>query len=178
MLVVSKVEIYMKPRRNDSSASTSHAPIGQATSLGERPNRGILGIILVVLLIITSVLGSTYLISRLLSSNADGAAIKSQQYQALFLTNGQVYFGHLSGVNNSYVHLTDIYYVQVPQSSSTSGTSSQSQQPTLVKLGNELHGPEDNMYVSRSQVLFWENLKNSGKVVQTILKYQAAGQGQ
>jgi hypothetical protein len=37
-----------------------------------------------------------------------------------------------------------------------------------VKLGNEIHGPEQEMQISSSQVIFWENLKNDGKVVDAI----------
>jgi hypothetical protein len=76
--------------------------------------------------------------------------------------------------------LTDIYYLQVQ--SSSNGTTSASQLSAtasttgsnvqLVKLGNELQGPEDMMAINREQVLFWENLKPSGKVTQAIDKYQ------
>ena len=36
-------------------------------------------------------------------------------YQAVFLANGQVYFGKLSEPNNQSVTLKDIYYLQVVQ---------------------------------------------------------------
>jgi hypothetical protein len=100
--------------------------------------------------------------------------IKSKQYQAMFLTNGQVYFGKISGLDNSYVRLTDIYYLQTQPAQPNSGSSTtQSQQNlTLAKLGGELHGPEDNMYVAKNQILFWENLKDGGKVVQAIKQSQ------
>ncbi len=105
-------------------------------------------------------------------------AVKSKQFQAVFLTNGQVYFGKFADINSSYVKLTDIYYLQVQQTvqpSSSSSSSNNNQQVSLAKLGGELHGPEDEMFISRDQVLFWENLKNSGKVVQAIDNYQASG---
>jgi len=38
----------------------------------------------------------------------------------------------------------------------------------LVKLGNELHGPEDQMSVNRDQILFIEKLKADSQVVKTI----------
>ena len=95
------------------------------------------------------------------------AAIKSGQYQALFLTNGQVYFGKLSNVDDKYVRLTDIYYLQVQQNVQPADSKTQPQ-VSLAKLGSELHGPEDQMEVNRDQVLFWENLKNDGKVVKAI----------
>jgi len=106
--------------------------------------------------------------------NADG--VKKAQYQAIFLTNGQVYFGKLTNVNDKYVGLTDVYYLQVQQSSTVqpadNKTTDQNPQVSLAKLGNELHGPEDQMAINREQVLFWENLKDNGKVVDAIKKNQ------
>lgn len=101
------------------------------------------------------------------------AAVKGGQYQALFLTNGQVYFGKLSAVNDKYVTLKDIYYLQVQQTVQPADKSKGDQpQVSLAKLGSELHGPEDEMRVNRDQVLFWENLKNDSKVVDAIKKNQ------
>lgn len=102
--------------------------------------------------------------------------INKNEFQAIFLTNGQVYFGKLADLNNKYVTITDIYYLQVQQNSSlqgASGNTNPSSQVSLAKLGSELHGPEDKMYIASSQMLFWENLKNSSKVVQAIDKYQS-----
>jgi hypothetical protein len=109
-------------------------------------------------------------------SNMSGSAgVKGGQYQAVFLTNGQVYFGKVSDINGGYVKLSDIYYLQVQQSvqpTDKAKTDNSGSQVSLAKLGSELHGPEDNMYISRQQVLFWENLKNDGKVVQAINSYK------
>ena len=102
-------------------------------------------------------------------------AVKSKQYQALFLTNGQVYFGKLSQVDDSYVKIKDIYYLQVQQQVQPSDKKNDESQPqvSLAKLGSELHGPEDTMFISRDQVLFWENLKNDGKVAKAIKDHQS-----
>jgi hypothetical protein len=43
---------------------------------------------------------------------------------------------------------------------------------SLVKLGNEIHGPEDNMSVNLEHVLFVENLKPESKVVEAIREYR------
>lgn len=99
--------------------------------------------------------------------------VKKNQYQAVFLTNGQVYFGKLSSINDRYVNLTDIYYLQVQQSvqpGAAAGTSpaTGNSQVSLAQLGSELHGPDNQMYINRDQVLFWENLKDNGKVVEAI----------
>ena len=108
--------------------------------------------------------------------NAD-SAVKTKQYQAVFLTNGQVYFGKVSHVDKSYVKVTDIYYLQVQQTvqPKDAAAAANNQQVSLAKLGGELHGPEDVMYVSRQQVLFWENLKTDGKVAKAISDYRATG---
>ena len=105
----------------------------------------------------------------------------SSGWQAVFLTNGQVYFGHLSDMNQQFVKLTNIFYLQVNQqqslqsssSSSPSTGSSSSPNLTLIKLGNELHGPTDQMNINRDQILFTEDLKSSSQVVSSINKYYA-----
>lgn len=104
-------------------------------------------------------------------------------YQAVFLTNGQVYFGKLSP-SGSFYKLTDIYYLQVTQplqqassdaSKAPTSTGTAAAQPNiqLIKLGSELHGPQDAMYIGHNQVLFWENMKSDSKVVDAINKYKA-----
>lgn len=104
--------------------------------------------------------------------------IKKDQYQAVFLTNGQVYFGKLSNPNSKYISLEDVYYLQVQDSKAADGQSQDSAEqlqqgePQLIKLGEELHGPEDVMKVSQSQVTFWENLKSDSKVVKAIEQYK------
>ena len=101
-------------------------------------------------------------------------ATVTKGYQAVFLTNGQVYFGNLS-VSGKFYKLTDIYYLQLAQSQQTEQEQLKqtNQQPQLVKLGSELHGPEDAMYIARDKVLFWENMKNDSKVVDAINKSKA-----
>lgn len=99
--------------------------------------------------------------------------VMRDRYQAVFLSNNQVYFGKISNVNADYVDLTDIYYLQVQQSVQPSdGKSETNPQVSLAKLGSELHGPEDRMRINRDQILFWENLKEDGKVVEAIKKNQ------
>lgn len=106
--------------------------------------------------------------------------INKNEYQAVFVnvngtSGGQVYFGHIQNMTSDYVDLTNVFYIQ--NQSSSSKTSSNSY--TLVKLGCELHAPEDQMVVNRSQVYFWENLKNNGQVAQKIKQwYQQNPNGQ
>lgn len=113
-------------------------------------------------------------------NNLHLGANKASAYQAVFLTNGQVYFGKLSHPDDDYVKLTDIFYLQVNQPLQSGQTpAAQQAQPqlSLVKLGNELHGPTDEMSISRAQVLFLEDLKPDGKVAQAIAAYKANPNG-
>ena len=126
-------------------------------------------LIATTILVLGGLLAGAWRVEQAFSSHG----VKHSEYQALFLTNNQVYFGHLAITSEGY-KLTDVYYLQ-NNSSSSSSTASQvpsSSQLTLIKLGSEIHAPEDAMFVARPQVLFWENLKTSGKVVQAILKQQ------
>ncbi len=115
--------------------------------------------------------------------NVRGKVAGADTYQAVFLTNGQVYFGKLSDAGD-WIKLTDIYYLQVTQNlqqastdanktPTTTGTAPASQNNIqLVKLGSELHGPEDAMNIERDKVLFWENMKDDSKVVSAIHQYK------
>jgi len=88
--------------------------------------------------------------------------------QAVFLTNGQVYFGKIADITDKYVNLIGIYYLN-----STSDSANKTAQTSfsLVKLGCELHGPTDQMVINRDQVSFWENLKTDGKVTKAIQQW-------
>ena len=111
------------------------------------------------------------------SAMGGGTAIDGSKYQAVFFTNGQVYFGKLQAGRDGYMKLTDIYYLQ-SQSSKEEGSGNPQETATdqnnvqLIKLGDEIHGPEDEMIISKDQVLFYENLKPDGKVAQSIQKFK------
>lgn len=110
------------------------------------------------------------------STQNKAVGIDSSKYQAVFFTNGQVYFGKLTPYNSEYLKMTDIYYLQTqsanaaetnPQETTTADNNVQ-----LIKLGDEIHGPEDEMVISKDQVLFYENLKTDGKVAQSIEQFK------
>ena len=98
--------------------------------------------------------------------------INEDNLQAVFLEGGQVYFGSISELNDNYLRLNNIYYLRVNQQVQPEQEGQPAQQDiSLVKLGCELHGPEDLMILNRSKVLFWENLKEDGQVTQAVKKY-------
>ena len=103
----------------------------------------------------------------------------SKDWQAVFLINGQVYFGKVAAVSDKTLTLKDIYYLQfvnkplqTSEQAATAGQQQQSQQElTLIKLGNELHGPTDAMIINRDQILLTEKLGKNSKVIEAISKY-------
>ena len=97
-------------------------------------------------------------------------SVDPNKYQAIFLEGNQQYFGHLKNIGTHYPYLTDVYYVQV-----AAGTAENPGQQgfNLVKLGNEIHGPENTVYLNWSKVLFWENIKDDSQVVKGIYKEKA-----
>lgn len=103
-------------------------------------------------------------IISLSAKQSESGLVKKDGYQAVFLNNGQAYFGKIKGMNGNYIDLQDIYYLY---NGSTEGSSNASNL-SLVKLGTELHCPEDRMVIYREQISFWENIDDSGKVVSAI----------
>lgn len=86
--------------------------------------------------------------------------IEQGTYQAIFLTNDQIYFGHIKDINENYLILSDVYYVKVDP---------ETDRNQLIKLGMiEPHGPKGSMTVNKDQVLFWENLRPDSQVIKTI----------
>ena len=123
-----------------------------------------------VLLGIALLLVAVALYAGLSSPGAESKQINTKQYQAVFLTNGQVYFGKITDLNNKYLVLKNVFYIE--NNSSGSATTTQNSNYTLRKLGTtELHMPEEMMVVNRETVTFWENLKDTGQVVTKIGEY-------
>ena len=125
------------------------------------------GLVLLIAVLVGIVFGES-------PGNKESDQILDDKYQAVFLdsSDGQVYFGNLSVHNSDLYALTDIYYVRVENPIQPEGAD-QPAQPniSLAKLGNELHGPMDVMYINRDKVLYWENLKDDGQVVTAITQY-------
>lgn len=148
------------PRQARADSPTSPAP--------KRPLRFVAVIIGVVLLVV----GGLFAWSTLKGAAAPG--IDTSKYQAVFLVNGDIYFGKLEPAGGDYMKLTNIYYIQSP---TTQLTDKETQQAStdqnnvkLIKLGEEIYGPEDAMIISRDQIMLYENLKPNSKVAQAIEK--------
>ena len=90
------------------------------------------------------------------------------QYQAVFLTNGQTYFGRYYERLGAYAKIEDVYYLQQTQNADPS----QAPDTKIVRRGSELHAPAPRMYVPRSAVLFVEDLTDSSPIAQFMRQDQ------
>ena len=159
-------------------------------------NSGILLILLVVILVLAIGGGAFYFLksgNSLLNNSTTVKSSSNSGYVGVFLSNNQVYFGKLANENSQYVTLTDVYYLRVvpsqqeiesadikvedkkklSSSSATPATTTTTKNElTLVKLGSEIHGPDDEIKINRDNILYTENLKEEGKVVKAIKDYQ------
>jgi hypothetical protein len=97
--------------------------------------------------------------------------VDKKKYQAVFLSNNQVYFGKITGITKDILTLEDIFYLQ-SGSVDKAGNSTSGGDVSLIKLGNELHAPEDVMNIERKNVQFYENLKDDGDVAKGIAEYK------
>lgn len=164
-------------QRSDASqhVQSTHAPQPNRSVSG--PNRKKLHRlkrILIAILAVAAVAGLVVLVLIFSRQFSGGTAIDSSKYQAVFLSNGQVYFGKLQNSTGEYLKLIDVFYLQTTAETTTQNpqtTSNANNNVELVKLGSEIHGPEDQMLINQSQVLFYENLKPDGRVSQSITNY-------
>ena len=123
----------------------------------------------VVVLAVLFVLGVLYYLRVIPKS----FLFPSVNYQAVFLSNGQVYFGVLTKEKSQYPTLREVYYLQVTQAPQPLRPGETP--PTninVVKLGGELHGPTDEMRINRDHVLFVEDLKPDSQVTQAIERFK------
>lgn len=128
---------------------------------------------IIILLIIIFGLGGFFLIKK----ENTFQEYPEDLWQAVFIDNGQVYFGHVKDVNKNDVVIENIYYLQVvaqplQRSFADTGGDQPDQQLTLIKLGNEIHGPQDAMDINRQHVVLIENLKSDSRVAEAITNYE------
>ena len=119
-------------------------------------------ILIVVLVIAIIILGYMYWQSKENQEETDNV------YQAVFLDNSQIYFGQIESINGSDIYLTDVHYLRTEEPLQEGEGEVIEPELSLVKLGNEIHGPTDEMVINKEHVLYIENLKDDSQVVKSI----------
>ena len=91
-----------------------------------------------------------------------GSVSIATDYQAVFMDNGQVFFGKMEQVDSAYPLLRDVYYIG--RQTSPDGKEVRN---ILVKRGNEWHGPE-YMYINKQHIVLIEPISPTSRVAQLI----------
>lgn len=117
------------------------------------------GGILVLLLLVFAVF---WLVQQLYVANLQ--RIDGSAYQVVYLVNGQAYFGKLQNTNGDYLVMKSPYTTQSVKSSEANSDET----TTLLRVRDQVYGPEDSIAIKASQVTFWQNLRDDSKVAQAI----------
>ena len=88
--------------------------------------------------------------------------LAKDQFFAVYLNGGQLYFGKLTGLGTPFPVLTEVFYVQSRQDNQTKQVTN-----ILVKRGKEWHGP-DKMYLNSAQIILVEPVGPGSRVAELI----------
>ncbi len=112
-------------------------------------------------------ISATVVYTALQMLDPNSQKINRAQYQAIYTTSGQLFFGMLQNTNGKYLTLKSPYTAQKISSAGNSSTPAEDT-TTLVKVSSQVYGPDDSMAIQADQVVFWQNLRDDSKVVQAI----------
>lgn len=115
---------------------------------------------LTLLLIVSLGLGWLWMTSEI-------RAVQRDTYQAVTLTNNQLYFGKITKISDQSVTLKDTYYIVVPTSSENK-PSEVTDATVLRSIKKAAYSPQDTVEIQRENVVYWQNLQKDSQVVKTI----------
>jgi hypothetical protein len=94
-------------------------------------------------------------------------AIYSHKWVAVYVNNNQTFYGRIASFNSKVLKLTDVYYL-------SSVAVAEQQNAALVKRGqNEISSPENALFINRSQILYFENMKPDAQIMKIIFENEA-----
>jgi hypothetical protein len=91
----------------------------------------------------------------------------STDYQAVFMDNGQVFFGKLEKAGSDHPLLKEVYYIGQQPAPDGKGVAN-----ILLKRGNEWHGP-DSMYITKNHIVMIEPVSPKSRVAELIKELKA-----
>ncbi|MBI2309298.1 hypothetical protein HYU89_00160 [Candidatus Collierbacteria bacterium] len=98
-------------------------------------------------------------------STSPSGAEPSSAFWAVYLDSGQVFYGKKGNPDKNYVTMTDVFYYQPGVRSTKSGNI------RIIKVGTEIHQPQDYVYVNKLHIERQEQLSSDSKVVKAIEQY-------
>lgn len=103
----------------------------------------------------------------------------SSNWEAIYMTNGDVYVGKIRGSTSNIIKLSDTYFVQVlKQDENNLGgkansfrLTGSSNNLTLIKWGfSQPLKSAGELFISRNNIAFWEKLDSNSEVVKQLEK--------
>lgn len=82
------------------------------------------------------------------------------RYQAVFLANGQTYFGHYLDRLGPYVKVENAFYIQ----QAPTAEEGQTPESRIIRRGSELHQPLPFVLIPKTAILFVEDLRPDSQV--------------
>ena len=92
-------------------------------------------------------------------------ALGGARYQAVFLANGQTYFGRYTDRFGPYVKMEDVHYIQTTPAPADSDAPPEQR---LLRRGGEPHRPLPRILLPRTAILFVEDLQDASPIVRFI----------
>ncbi|OPY13418.1 MAG: hypothetical protein A4E70_01118 [Syntrophus sp. PtaU1.Bin005] len=90
------------------------------------------------------------------------------EYQAVFMANGQVFFGKIENAGAAYPLLKEVYYI-----GRQAAPEEKEVRSILIKRGSEWHKPE-YMYINRQHIAVIEPVSPDSRVAQLIKEAKTA----
>jgi flagellar basal body-associated protein FliL len=148
---------------------SNHIPsqhAGNHMSKLSKSNQSLRRLIVAIVVVLVIVIGALVALSML-----RGERPASDRYQAVFLDNGQVFFGKLKNTDGKYLRLEKAFYTKkqdLPADATAEQKAATANNVSLIKVGDEVYGPESNINIRAEQVLFWQDLRSDSKVAKAI----------
>lgn len=101
--------------------------------------------------------------------------VNQDGYQIVYMTTGQAYFGKLVSTSGEFFVLENVYVTQaqdLPENASDQQKQATEANTSLIKVTNQVYGPDDQMQLRADNVLFWQNLSDASKVSEAIRSAQ------
>jgi hypothetical protein len=90
--------------------------------------------------------------------------VNPERWQAVFLQDGRIYFGHLELGGEDFYVLRDAFFVQETPPEEEGGVPGREVQPVSA----EFHGPENLLVLNIDQIVVIENLSPQSEVTEAI----------
>ncbi len=94
------------------------------------------------------------------------------EWYAVKLSNNEIYYGLINDISADPLVLHKVYYNYNQAVDSEKVQADKTANIRLIKRGKEAHGPNGDMDIVRSQVLFMEPLSVDSKIRKAILDYE------